>query len=158
MAMRTCKSCRWWKVALPDDRAVRQPYGTCRYGEGVTISPDDPSPTILAVTYGLVTHPNFGCVQFEWPDPPLADHYYVPEPREPDPRLMGVSIVYTCYRCGDRDFDHPRRPKQEHRYVEGGNLVPDWEFWGTLGCVTCERPRWEHTAPPSPDLAGESRP
>ncbi len=113
-----------------------------------TSGPRHPESKALASGNGeaqvLWTEPNFGCVQFKRVEPPLADHFYVPRPEPPNPQLFGCSVVPTCYACGDRGARHPLRPRQEHAYVEGKILVPDWEYWGTLGCSTCDRPRWEH--------------
>lgn len=77
---------------------------------------------------------------------PLADHFYVPSKEPRNPNLTGASVVQLCGQCKRPAWDHPRRPRQEHPYVEGTKQDPDYDHidWPTLLCTTCERPRWEH--------------
>lgn len=148
--MNTCKDCRWWDWMDRDDPDDPEPMpkrAMCDLTRDYsTRGPAHPESKAVAGGNGetsvLWTRPDFGCVQFERIKPPLADHFYVPVPKDPDPRLFGCSIVPVCFRCGRLSSEHPQREKQTHQYVEGMSLVQDWEFWRTLGCVTCERPRW----------------
>jgi hypothetical protein len=56
--MPRCRDCKWWCQSDLGPRSPTPPYGTCRFEIW-------PTTVVKAFTNGLVTHPDFGCVQWE---------------------------------------------------------------------------------------------